>query len=114
VGFSSQKPERRTIERNEQAVLAWKRKTLPALKKVCCRAAADRLHRRVRAFRAPHAGQNLGSQGLHADRAVPLQLETRLGLGLTRTNFLFRGAAQHKSRIVRDDCGASSSNLVVD
>lgn len=33
MGFSSQKPERRAIERNEQAVLAWKRKTWPALKK---------------------------------------------------------------------------------
>ena len=33
MGFSSQKPERRAIERNEQAVVAWKRKTWPALKK---------------------------------------------------------------------------------
>jgi transposase len=33
MGFSSQKPERRAIERNEAAVLAWKRKTWPALKK---------------------------------------------------------------------------------
>jgi len=33
MGFSSQKPERRAIERNEAAVRDWKRKTLPALKK---------------------------------------------------------------------------------
>jgi transposase len=33
MGFSSQKPERRAIERNEAAVLAWKRKTWPALKR---------------------------------------------------------------------------------
>ena len=33
MGFSSQKPERRAIERDEQAVLTWKRKTWPALKK---------------------------------------------------------------------------------
>jgi len=33
MGFSSQKPERRAIERNEQAVVAWKRKSWPALKK---------------------------------------------------------------------------------
>jgi transposase len=32
TGFSSQKPERRAIERNEAAVLAWKRKTRPAHK----------------------------------------------------------------------------------
>jgi homospermidine synthase len=35
MGFSSQKPERRAIERDESAVLAWKRKTWPALKKKC-------------------------------------------------------------------------------
>jgi len=33
MGFSSQKPERRAIERDEDAVRDWKRKTLPALKK---------------------------------------------------------------------------------
>ena len=33
MGFSSQKPERRAIERDELAVLQWKRKTWPALKK---------------------------------------------------------------------------------
>lgn len=33
LGFSSQKPERRAIERDETAVSAWKRKTWPALKK---------------------------------------------------------------------------------
>jgi transposase len=33
MGFSSQKPERRAIERNDDTVRAWKRKALPALKK---------------------------------------------------------------------------------
>jgi len=33
MGFSSQKPERRAIERDEDAVQTWKRKTWPALKK---------------------------------------------------------------------------------
>lgn len=33
LGFSSQKPERRAIERNDAAVQRWKRKTWPALKK---------------------------------------------------------------------------------
>jgi len=33
MGFSSQKPERRAIERDEAAVSTWKRKTWPALKK---------------------------------------------------------------------------------
>ena len=33
LGFSAQKPERRAIERDEDAVQTWKRKTWPALKK---------------------------------------------------------------------------------
>jgi transposase len=33
MGFSSQKPEKRALERNEQAVAQWKRRTWPALKK---------------------------------------------------------------------------------
>ena len=33
LGFSAQKPERRAIERDEDAIQVWKRKTWPALKK---------------------------------------------------------------------------------
>jgi transposase len=33
LGFSPQKPEKRAIERNEEAVRNWKRSTWPALKK---------------------------------------------------------------------------------
>lgn len=33
LGFSSQKPEKRAIERDEEAVQQWKRRTWPALKK---------------------------------------------------------------------------------
>lgn len=33
MGFSSQKPEKRALERDEGAIRAWKRRTWPALKK---------------------------------------------------------------------------------
>jgi len=33
MGFSSQKPDRRAVERDDLAVFEWKRKTWPALKK---------------------------------------------------------------------------------
>ena len=33
LGFSPQKPDKRAIERNEDGVRAWKRRTWPALKK---------------------------------------------------------------------------------
>lgn len=39
LGFSPQKPEKRATQRNEQAIVEWKRKTWPALKKK--RAARD-------------------------------------------------------------------------
>ena len=32
-GFSPQKPEKRAPQRNEQAIVAWKRRTGPGLKK---------------------------------------------------------------------------------
>jgi transposase len=33
MGFTSQRPDRRALERDDAAVLAWKRKSWPALKK---------------------------------------------------------------------------------
>lgn len=33
LGFSPQRPEKRALQRDEQAISAWKRKTWPALKK---------------------------------------------------------------------------------
>lgn len=33
LGFSSQKPEKRAIERNEEAVARWKKRSWPAIKK---------------------------------------------------------------------------------
>ena len=33
MGFSSQKPERRALERDETAIQTWKKRTWPALKK---------------------------------------------------------------------------------
>ena len=96
MGFSSLKPERRAIERDETAVLKWKRKTWPALKKRCRPAPSDRLHRRIGLVRTPHPGAHLGAQRANVRGAVPLQLEARLGHRRADT-------AQHKSRIVREN-----------
>ena len=41
LGFSPQKPEKRTIERNDDAVRAWKRRTWQALKKSPARRPTD-------------------------------------------------------------------------
>ncbi len=79
LGFSVQKPEKRAIERDEEAVRSWKRSTWPALKKSLARRPTDRLCRRVRHQRAPHTRAHLGAQGSDACHPVSLQLESRLG-----------------------------------
>ena len=79
LGFSVQKPEKRAIERDEEAVRSWKRSTWPALKKSPARRPTDRLCRRVRHQRTPHARAHLGAQGSDARHPVSLQLDSRLG-----------------------------------
>lgn len=75
LGFSPQKPEKRAIERNEDAVRSWKRSTWPALKKSPARRPADRLCRRVRNQRAPHPSADLDTQRTNAHHPVSFQLE---------------------------------------
>jgi len=77
LGFSPQKPEKRAIERDEDAVRSWKRSTWPALKKSPARGPADRLRGRVRHQRAPNPRTHLGAQGADAHHPVSLQLEPR-------------------------------------
>ena len=80
MGFSSQKPERRAIERDETVVRIWKRKNWPGLKKSPPGAQSHRLHRRVGAERAADPGAYLGAQRRNPRPAVPFQLETESGL----------------------------------
>ena len=56
LGLSAQKPERRAIERDEDAVAIGKRKTWPAPKKSPARRTTDRLHRRIGTGRTADAG----------------------------------------------------------
>ena len=79
LGFSPQKPEKRAIERNDDAVRSWKRNTWPALKKSPARRPTDRLRGRVGHQRAPNPGPHLGSQGPDAHYSVSLQLEPFFG-----------------------------------
>lgn len=79
LGFSVQKPERRAIERDEDAVATWKSKTWPGSKKSPARRPTDRLHRRVGPLRAAYPGAHLGVQGADTHHPVPLQLDPHLG-----------------------------------
>lgn len=79
LGFSVQKPEKRALERNEDTVRQWKRRTWPALKKSPAGRQNNRLCRRVRDQRTADTGADLGAERMHTGHPVPLQLESRLG-----------------------------------
>ena len=91
MGFSSQRPERRAIERNDEAVRAWQRKTWPALKKVCRRATADRLHRRITDVERPTRVRTWAPKGCTPVVQFHFNWKHVSAIaGLTRTNYLFR------------------------
>ena len=79
LGFSAQKPERRAIERDEDAVRSWQPHLWPALKKSPAGRPPDGLHRRVGPERAPNPSAHLGPQGANPAYPVSLQLEPCLG-----------------------------------
>lgn len=108
LGFSPQKPEKRAIERNEDAVRNWQRNTWPwpRLKKSPARRPSDRLCRRVRHQRTSNLSAHLGTQGADAHHSVSLfesvsgQLDSRLGHCWTHAHQLLVPVArgQHQER----------------
>jgi len=72
LGFSSQRPAGRAIQRDEAAIKQWRTKRWPALKKVSPRRARHRLHRRKRIERATHSGKDLGAQRPDSGSAIQL------------------------------------------
>jgi transposase len=102
LGFSPQKPGMRAIERNEDAVRDWKRRTWPALKKSPTRRPTDCLRGRVRHQRAPDQSPHLGAQGTDAHHPVSLQLESRPGHRRAHAHQLFVPAARGQYQEGRD------------
>jgi transposase len=79
LGFSPQKPEKRAIERDEDAVRSWRRRTWPNLKKSPAGRPIDCVRGRVRHQRAADPGTHLGTQGSNTRDPVSLQLQPCLG-----------------------------------
>ena len=100
LGFSPQKPEKRALERNEDAVRSWKRSTWPRLKKSPKRRSPDRFCRRVRTQRAPNPSAHVGAQRPDTYHSVSLQLDARLGYCRTDAYQLLVPSArgQHQER----------------
>ena len=78
LGFSPQKPDKRAIERDEDAVRLWKQRTWPSLKKSPTRRPPDCLRGRVRHQRTSHPGTHLGAQRSNTHHPVSFQLEPRI------------------------------------
>src|SRR5271154_5079926 len=75
LGWSPQRPAGRALERNEEAIGEWKRRTWPAIKKSRKRRAHHRLHRRKRVKPASPPVSHLGAARADTGAPVPLQLE---------------------------------------
>ena len=89
--FSSQRPERRALERDEVAIEDWKKRIWPGLKKARREGRLIVFIDEGRAFAASHAGSHLGGQGAKSGGAVLLQLGPCLGhCRPDRTGFCFR------------------------
>jgi transposase len=78
LNWSPQRPAGRALERNEEAIDHWKRKTWPGIKKSLKRRAHARLHRRKRVESASPSVSHLGSTWSNSCAAVPLQLEDHI------------------------------------
>ena len=72
LNWSPQRPVGRALERDEQAIQHWKRKTWPEIKKGPNRGPYDRLHRRKRAEPAASPLPYLGTARPDAGPAVSL------------------------------------------
>ncbi len=74
LGWSCQVPERRAIQRDEQAMAQWKRYQWPAIQKSPTTWRPSGVPRRERFSAHPHASADVGTHGADADH--PVQLHT--------------------------------------
>jgi hypothetical protein len=79
LNWSHQNPERRAVERDEQAIERWKQKDWPRVKKRCAAGRPPRLRRRIRVPVDPQPGQNLGPAGPDSGPAPVLSTRENLG-----------------------------------
>ncbi len=77
LGWSCQRPTGRALERNENAIDAWKRKRWPEIKKSPKGGVHHRLRRRKRIERETASLSDLGAARADAGAAIPLQLGRR-------------------------------------
>jgi transposase len=79
LAWTPQKPERRAIEHNDEAVEQWKRREWPRIKKRREAGCPSRLYRRIRIPPDPERAQDLGAA--RPNPGVPLSLPARQDIG---------------------------------
>src|SRR6266487_3419041 len=75
LGWSRQRPARRALERNEEAIAAWVKRDWPRIKKRPAPRRLDLLPRRERVLPPPPGEGDLGTQRTDPGAAAPLQLD---------------------------------------
>ena len=75
LGWAHQRPARRAVERDDEAIDRWIKKRWPSIKKRPASGRADRLRRRVRSLPVALGAGHLGPAGPHPGHLPPLRLE---------------------------------------
>lgn len=81
LGWSRQRPARRAIERDDEAIATWVKQDWPRIKKRAAPRRLDHLPRRERVLPAPPGERDLGAQGPHPRAATPLLLDPVVDVG---------------------------------
>jgi transposase len=81
--WSRQRPARRAIERNDEAIATWIKQDWPRIKKRAAPRRLDRLPRRERVLAPPASERHLGAQGADPATAPPILLDPAVDVGCT-------------------------------
>ncbi len=101
MGWSRQRPARRAVERDDEAIARWASEDRPRIKKRPQTQNLDLLPRRERLQPPPLGEVDLGAQGQDAGAAAPFQLEAAVDVGRRR----LRAGRRRRPARLRDHPG---------
>jgi transposase len=110
LGWSVQKPERRALERDEEAIARWKRKDWPRIKKRCAAGRPPSVCRRIGIHAHPQRGAHHPPlhrrHSIFAAETVRLHLAVRPAFSFAPIRYIIYAAVnkEHCTRKVRGHC----------
>ncbi|MFI6778120.1 winged helix-turn-helix domain-containing protein [Nocardia sp. NPDC050412] len=78
LGWSRQRPARRAVERNDEAIAAWRKTELPRIKMRSASRWVDLLPRRERILPAARSESDLGAPWHHTCSTAPVLVEAHV------------------------------------